>query len=112
VQTIAGSGTTKTTTTALTASPNPSALGGAIDFTVTVTGTTAKPTGRVLFMVDGVVVGNPSGEPLAPAAGATARATLQLALATLAHGKHKVSATYLGDSVYKGSTAPVTQTVN
>lgn len=110
VQTIVGTGTTKSTTTALTASPNPSALGGAVTFTATVTGTSAKPTGRVLFMVDGVVVGNPSGELLTPSSGATARVTLPLT--TLAHGKHKVSATYLGDSVYRGSTASVTQTVN
>jgi hypothetical protein len=33
-------------------------------------------------------------------------------LPALLHGRHIVTATYLGDSSYKGSTAAVTQTVN
>jgi hypothetical protein len=50
------------------------------------------------------------GEVLAPLSGSSARATLSLAGA--AHGRHKVTATYLGDLNYKGSTGAATETVN
>jgi hypothetical protein len=101
----------KNTTMSLVVAPNPAALGAPVDLVANVTGSTAtKPTGRVLFMVDGAVVGDPAGEPVAPLSGSTARATLQLT--TLAHGRHKVTATYLGDSKYKGSSGAVTSMVN
>jgi hypothetical protein len=53
-------------------------------------------------------VGNPIGEPLS--SGASAHATLPVA--TLNHGRHDVTATYLGDSNFKGSTAALGQIVN
>jgi hypothetical protein len=62
----------------------------------------------VLFMVNGQVIGGPV--TLTTVSGSTARATL--ALSGLAGGRHIVTATYLGNSNYKGSTATVTQTVN
>jgi hypothetical protein len=98
----------KTSTTTIASSPNASSLNAPVDFTVTVTGSGGVATGRVLFMVDGVVVGNPAGEPLS--SGSSVRATLQLT--TLNHGRHDVTATYLGDSNFKGSTAAVAQIVN
>jgi len=112
VQIVTASGANlKNTTMSLVVTPNPAALGAPVDLVANVTGSTAtKPTGRVLFMVDGAVVGDPAGEPVAPLSGSTARATLQLT--TLAHGRHKVTATYLGDSKYKGSSGAVTSTVN
>jgi len=42
--------------------------------------------------------------------GSTAQATV--VLPGLAGGRHVITATYLGSSNYKGSTATVTQTVN
>jgi hypothetical protein len=112
VQTTSGSGAKpKPSTTALSSAPNPSPLGTAVDLSVDVIGSArAMPSGRVLFMVDGAVVGDASGEPVAPLSGSTARATLRLP--ALMHGRHIIAATYLGDSSYKGSTAAVTQTVN
>jgi hypothetical protein len=68
------------------------------------------PTSRILFMVDGQVVGDPTGVAVTPLSGSTARATFTAT--GLKHGRHKVTATYLGDPIYKGSTALVTQTVN
>jgi hypothetical protein len=55
-------------------------------------------------------MGSPSGVTVTPVSGSTARATL--ALSGQAGGRHKVTATYLGDSNYKGSTSAVAQTVN
>ena len=112
VQAVAGTGSkSKSSTLALTATPNPAALGGSVDLVATVTGSMAtRPTGSVLFVIDGLVVGNPLGEPLAPLSGSNARATLPVS--GLAHGRHKVTATYLGDLTYKGSTSAVTETVD
>jgi hypothetical protein len=100
----------RATTTALSASPNPAALGTAVAVNITVGGNTVKPTGRVLVMVDGSVVGDPAGVPLAPGPGATAVASVPLP--GLAHGSHRVTATYLGDPTYKGSTASLTEGIN
>jgi len=65
------------------------------------------PTGRILFMVDGVAVADVAVTALS---GTAARATL--AVPGLAHGRHTISATYLGDPTYKGSTARITAAVN
>ena len=112
VQAISGSNwKNRATTLSLTASPNPAALGSTIVLTATVDpSTSTMPTGRVLFMVDGVVVGNPAGESLTPAGGSNASATLSVA--GLAHGRHQVTATYLGNSTFRGSTGAVVETVN
>lgn len=112
VQAIEGpSSRSKSSSLALAASPNPAALGTSVNLVATVSGSiAAKPTGRVLFMINGAVVGNPAGEPLAPLSGPNARASLSVP--GLAHGVHKVTATYLGDLNYKGSTGAVNETVN
>jgi hypothetical protein len=101
----------RATSLVLSASPNPSAPGGTVTLTATVTGSTgAMPGGRILFMVNGEVVGDPAGVVVTPVSGSTASATF--VLAGLPGGRHTVTATYLGDSNYRGSTAAAAQTVN
>jgi len=98
----------RTSTVSLTASPNPSALGDNVTITANVTGSTSTmPAGTMLFMVNGDVV---AAVAVSPVSGSTARAVTTLS--GLAGGRHKVTATYLGSSTYRGSTAAVTQTVN
>jgi hypothetical protein len=65
------------------------------------------PTGRVVFMVNGEVAGEVT---LWPAGDTTGRA--RFSVGGLNHGRHTVTATYLGDSNYQGSTAAVVQAVN
>jgi hypothetical protein len=109
VQAVGSSGwKNRTSTTTLSASPNPSALGGTVTLTANVSGPNGTPAGAVLFMVDGTVVGGPVA--LTAISGSNAQATF--ALSGLAGGRHVVTATYLGSSNYKGSTAAVTQIVN
>jgi Bacterial Ig-like domain (group 3) len=112
VQAVCGASWKNRTTTATGASSaNPSALGSAVTFTATIVGSSSSvPTDRVLFMVNGNVVGDPAGIAVTFVSGTTVRAVL--AVPGLAHGSHKVTVTYLGDVNYKGSTATVTQTVN
>ena len=112
VQAVGGSGwKDRATTTTLTSSPNPSVIDAPVVLTADVIGSSSvMPNGRVLFMVDGEVVGDPSGVAVTPLSGTTARATFTVT--GLKHGRHKVTATYLGESTYKGSTAAITQTVN
>jgi hypothetical protein len=98
----------RTSTTTLSASPNPSALGASVTLTASVTGSSGTPAGAVVFMVNGQVAGGPV--TLAAVSGSTAQATV--VLPGLPGGRHLVTATYLGSSNYKGSTAAVTQTVN
>jgi hypothetical protein len=109
VQSVGSTGwKNRVTSMAVTVAPNPATLGDTVVVTATVTGSASvAPTGRILFMVDGVVV----GEPTATAVSSTvARATLTVP--GLAHGRHAISATYLGDPTYKGSTGRATGTVN
>jgi hypothetical protein len=109
VQAVGASGwKNRTSSTTLSASPNPSVLGAAVTLTATVTGPNGTPAGVVLFMVNGQVVGGPV--TLTAVSGSTAQATF--VLSGLAGGRHVVTATYLGSSNHKGSTATVTQTVN
>jgi hypothetical protein len=100
----------KNRSTAMTvvATPNPALLGDSVAVSADVTGSSgAAPTGRILLMVDGVVAGEVAVTALS---GSVARATV--AVPGLAHGRHTISATYLGDPTYKGSTARITVTVN
>ena len=98
----------RTSSVTLSASPNPSAPGAGVTLTAQVSGPSGAPTGAVIFMVNGEVVGGPV--TLTAVSGSTAQATF--ALSGLAGGRHVVTATYLGSSTYKGSTATVAQTVN
>jgi hypothetical protein len=61
-------------------------------------------------MVDGAVAGDPAGQVVVPVSGSMARVTLSVP--GLPHGRHSVSASYLGDPNYKGSTAGILQQVN
>jgi hypothetical protein len=112
VQSITDSGwKNRTTSLTLSASPNPAPLGSSVVFTATVTGSTGTmPGGRVLFMVNGQVAGNAAGEVIVPTSGSVAHAVLSVP--GLAHGHHRVTTTYLGDSTYKGSTATLSLTVD
>jgi hypothetical protein len=110
VQAVGSSGwKNRTSSTTLSASPNPSPLGGSVTLTASITGSSGTPAGVVLFMVNGQVTGG-GAVTLTAISGSTAQATF--VLPGLAGGNHIVTATYLGSSNYKGSTATVTQTVN
>jgi hypothetical protein len=109
VQAVGSSGwKNRTSSTTLSASPNPSDVGASVTLTANVTGSSGTPAGAVLFMVNGQVVGEPV--TLTTISGSTARATF--VVPGLPGGRHLITATYLGSSNYKGSTASVTQTVN
>jgi hypothetical protein len=99
----------KATVTTLTATPNPSTLGTAIDLVAMVTEAT-QPSGRVLLMVDDVVIGDPAGQAITQLSGTSGRVTFTLS--NVPHGRHKVTATYLGNASNRGSTNMITVTVN
>ncbi len=92
------------TTTTLSSSPNPSALGQAATFTATVRAVApgaGTPTGVVTFTVDGVDF------PVALVNGVATYSTGSLSV-----GEHGVSATYGGDGNFLPSESqPVTQSV-
>jgi hypothetical protein len=81
-----------------------------VTFTATVSGSSGTPAGRILFMVDGLVVGDPAGVPVTTVNASSSRATVTVP--SLNGGRHKVTATYLGSSNYRGSNGALTQTVN
>jgi predicted transcriptional regulator len=93
------------TSTALTSSQNPSALGQAVTFTATVTPTSGSgtPTGTVTFKDGATTLGtgtlNASGQA-------------SFTISSLSAGSHSITAVYGGDSNFTGSTSPaLTQTV-
>jgi hypothetical protein len=98
----------RTSSTIVSASPSPSTPGAAVTLRANVTGSNSTPVGAVLFMVNGSVVGEPVA--LTGISGSAAQATVMLP--RLSGGRHVVTATYLGSSTYKGSTATATQMVN
>jgi hypothetical protein len=102
------SGTTKSTTTALSASPSTGSYGTQTTFSVTVSPPllNSAPTGNVLFMIDG---GSSTVVALTTSNG---KGIAALSTATLPRGKHLVTVTYLGSGTYAGSTATLTYTVN
>jgi len=93
-----------TTTTVVSSSTNPSTYGQSITFTATVTPSSA--TGAVQFQIDG------SGF-LAPVTLSGGSATIG-APSMLSVGNHPVTAIYIGDNNYNGSTGTLSggQTVN
>ena len=108
VQAVGASGwKNRTTSMTVTATPNPAVLGDSVTVTADVSGSSGAPTGRVLFMVDGAVVAD-----IAVTARSSSAARATLAVPGLAHGRHTISATYLGDPTYKGSTNRLTAVVN
>ena len=90
------------TTTAAESARNPSTFGDAVNFTATVSSTTA--TGTVQFQIDGSNFGPPVPVANGSAAG--------LSTTTLTAGAHNVTAAYSGDNQFAGSTGVLIQTVN
>ena len=89
-----------TTTTALTSSLNPSAVGQSVTFTAAVTG--SSPTGAVTFTNGGATLGT----------GAVSGGVATLTTAALTAGSHTLAAVYGGDANNAPSTSPpLTQVV-
>jgi hypothetical protein len=87
------------TSTALTSSANPAALGLGINFTAVVSSSTSgMPTGTIQFQIDGANFGS----AVALINGSATSATTS----TLAAGGHTISAVYSGDTNFGGSSAP------
>jgi hypothetical protein len=94
---------TSSTTTTLVSSVNPSAVGQAVTFTATVTGSAGTPTGTVTFKDGATVLAN--AVALSPGGVAT------LTTSALVGGVHNLTATYNGDNSNAPSTGPLTQNV-
>ena len=92
------------TTTMVTSSVNPSAVGQGVTFTATVTSGAGTPTGSVQFKVDGTNLGTP-----VTLAGGTATSP---SISTLGAGPHAVTADYSGASGFVASSGGLTQMVN
>ena len=87
----------------LTSSANPSQAGQSVTFTASVTGIGSDPTGTVTFKDGGTALAT-----VALTGGRAAYAT-----ASLATGKHSITAVYSGDSGFDGGTSSVlVQAVN
>ncbi|HEU5001333.1 MAG TPA: Ig-like domain repeat protein [Actinomycetota bacterium] len=84
------------TTVSVASSASPSVFGQAVSFTATVTPVApgaGTPSGTVQFFVDG----GPSGAPVALAGGSAGASAGLAPIASLAVGRHTVTATYGGD---------------
>jgi Concanavalin A-like lectin/glucanases superfamily/Bacterial Ig-like domain (group 3)/MBG domain (YGX type) len=98
----------KSSSTAIAISPSPSALGGEVTITATVTGGQQKaPTGNVLFLVNGQVLGQ---VPTTVTGNITANAVLKTS--ALPRGTHTVVAVYLADPTFRASARSAALTVN
>ncbi len=96
--------TKKSTTTALSSSPNPSAENESIEFTANVTGEGGTPTGTVTFYEN--------GSPLASDVSLT-DGVATFNTSSLSTGTHVISATYSSDGDYASSTSdPLEHVVN
>jgi len=91
------------TTTTLTSSPNPSALGQSVSFTAAVTsGAGAPPDGEsISFMKGSTVLGT----------GVLSGGSASLTTSTLKSGTNSIKAVYGGDSTFVGSTSKVLKQV-
>ena len=102
--TLTGTGQPNTTTTKLTANPNPVVVGHALTLTVHVNPTfKGTPTGTVTFYDGATVLGTAS----------LSAGMAQFVTSSLTAGSHTLTAVYGGDAVFQGSTSPaVTEQVN
>ena len=94
-----------TTTTSLTASPNPAAAGATVTLMASVappTGNTGTPTGSIAFKNGGTTLAT------VPLANGSATYTTS----SLANGPDSITAVYSGDNTYTTSTGSVTVTVS
>ena len=93
-----------TTSASLASSPDPSSLGQAVTFTCTVSASNGSPpTGQVTFKEGSTVL----GQSMLGAAKAA-----RISVSSLTAGTHTITAAYLGNSRFAGSSASVSQTVN
>jgi hypothetical protein len=101
---LTGTGETNTTSTKLSANPNPVVVGHTLTLTAHVTPTfKGTPSGTVTFYDGTTVLGS-----VALSAGVA-----QLTTSSLTAGTHTLTAVYSGDAVFTGSTSPaVTEQVN
>ncbi|MCU1227192.1 MAG: Flagellar hook-length control protein FliK [Acidobacteria bacterium] len=90
-----------TTTTAVSASPNPASTGASVTITATVTSGVAGAIGGTADFYDGATKLNASA--VAVAGGQAAYST-----SSLTAGSHSITAQYLGDSTYAASLSPST----
>lgn len=89
------------TSTALASSSDPAAYSAPLTFTATVTGNNGTPAGNVAFKVDGVTIGSCATQTLSGGGVATC-ATANL---VVGQSNHPVTAVYLGNTSYAGSTS-------
>jgi hypothetical protein len=90
------------TSTLVTTSANPVAVGQSLTFTATILAAaqaTGMPSGTVLFQIDGSSVGSPVAVTTAGTA-----TTASFSTSTLTGGTHTVTATYSGDNNFAGSS--------
>ena len=101
---LTGTGETNTTSTKLTANPNPVVVGHVLTLTVHVTPTfKGTPTGTVTFYDGASVLGTAT----------LVSGVAQFTTSSLTAGSHTLTAVYAGDAVFQGSTsAAVTEQVN
>jgi hypothetical protein len=90
------------TTTTLSATPNPSTYWNPITLTATVTSTSGTPVGSITFADGGVTLGT------ALLTGGTATISVQ----TLSVGTHNLTASYVGDDLFAASTGSASETIN
>jgi large repetitive protein len=86
-----------TTSTAVTANPNPAAVVSPVAFTAKVTGNGGTPTGSVTFFVDGVSIATASLD---------ATGTATISNSSLSAGTHSITASYSGDADDLPSSSP------
>jgi uncharacterized repeat protein (TIGR03803 family) len=100
-------GSPVSTTTALTASPNPAGVGQSVTLTATVSHTsgTAAPTGKVTFTVGSTVIYSAN-------VNSSGVVSFSASSNGLAPGSYPVVATYAGDSNYSGSSGSKTVVLN
>jgi hypothetical protein len=91
-----------TSSTSMSATPNPSSPGQQVTFTATVTGTGGTPSGTVTFSEGGTTLGT----------GTLTNGVASYQTTSLSAGSNTIAATYNGDSSFAPSSGTVTQVVN
>ena len=98
----------KSSSTAVSISPSPATLGSEVTITATVTGGQQKaPTGNVLFLINGEVVGE---SPTTVTGNTTADAVFRTS--GLPRGTHTIVVVYLSDPTFRASSRSTTLTIN